>query len=423
MADWSDPADQRGAADWHDMTGQADLTAQADVTGPGDVAARFRAQRLDRAGCDGDLVGLVRHLLAVQAQDPVAFPLALRARMADLTIGDLDQARADRTIMRCWGPRGTLHLIATKDLGWLYPLVKPSPVGSVRRLRQLTGTDIDAETGASAAAAALAGQGPLTKTQLGSRLAATGLPVEGQSIVHLALLAACEGLVVLGPERSGKPTYVHAADWLGAPLPTEPVSHDADSPNTGGRDADSHDAGGHDAGSRDTGARDAGSRDTGAHDPRSREAAVRTLVARYQAAHAHGTPADLAAWSGLPRTEITRAWPTSSRHSDPLPARENLPVRLLPGFDEYLLGWRNRDHAVREEHRRLVHPGGGIIRATVLLDGLAAGTWQARRSSRHIDIVVQPFDPLPQTATPGLAAEVADIGAFLGLDARFRVAL
>src|SRR5438105_4767046 len=170
--------------------GEADLS-EADLR-----AARFRAQRLEGVGHGGDVVGLVRHLLAVQAQDPAAFPLALRARMSGLSVRDLEQARADRLVVRCWGPRGTLHLIAAEDLGWLYPLVKPSPAGSVRRLRQLTGSDIDAEAGASAAAAALAGQGPLTKAQLGSRLASAGLRAEGQAIVHLAFLAACKGLAV-----------------------------------------------------------------------------------------------------------------------------------------------------------------------------------------------------------------------------------
>jgi hypothetical protein len=416
--------------------GEADLgeadpgEADPGEADPGEAdlrAARFRAQRLDGVGPGGDVVGLVRHLLAVQAQDPAAFPLALRARMPGLSVRDLEQARADRLVVRCWGPRGTLHLIAAEDLGWLYPLVKPSPAGSVRRLRQLTGSDIDAEAGASAAAAALAGQGPLTKAQLGSRLASAGLRAEGQAIVHLAFLAACMGLVVLGPEQAGKPTYVHTADWLGAPLPTKlapahpagPVPAAPPGRSAGltvPADPAYPAAPAHPAGSAGLAAPAGPAAATG------REAAVRTLVARYQAAHAPCTPADLAAWSGLPYTEITRAWSAPSQPPFSIATATPLPVRLLPAFDEYLLGWRSRDHAVREEYRRLVHPGGGIIRATVLVDGLAAGTWQARRSVRHIDITVYPFQPLRETVISGIAAEAADIGTFLGLDARLGVA-
>ena len=335
-------------------------------------ARRTRAQRFDDRTSADDLAGLVRHLVAVQAQDPVAFPLAVRARTSGVTAKDLAQARAAKVIVRCWGPRGTLHLIAAEDLTWLYPLVKPPPAGSVRRLRQMS-VDIGPDKGAALAAAALAGQGPLTKSQLGERLAEAGLAVSGQAIVHLALLAAGQGLVVLGPEQGGKATYVHAADWLGAPVPIETAD---------------------------------------------REAAMRTLVVRYQAAHDPCTAADLAAWSGLPKGEIDRAWAAAGPEVAKDMVGQVPPVRLIPAYDEYLLGWRDRDHAVPDAFRRLLHPGGGVIRSAVLVDGLVAGTWQIRRTSARIDITVQPFAPLPDDVRPALAAEVADIAAFFGNDAR-----
>ncbi|WP_165436112.1 winged helix DNA-binding domain-containing protein [Amycolatopsis suaedae] len=330
--------------------------------------ARARAQLL--YGPRGhDVVGAVRHLLAVQAQDPAAYPLALRARVPGLTAARLTEAVRGAALVRCWGPRGTLHLIAADDLPWLYPLVKPAPAASLRRLRQL-GVDTDADAAAEATAKALAGQGPLTKPELGERLARAGIPAEGQAIVHLAGLAAGRGQVVLGPERAGKPTYVHAGDWLGAPLPVE------------GTD---------------------------------REAATRTLVARYLAAHGPAGPDDLAAWSGLPRGEFERIWPGAGE-----PAGGPGGVRLVPAFDEYLLGWRTRDHAVAEAHRRRVHPGGGIIRPALLVDGRVAGTWRLRRAARA-ELTVEPFAPLSGAVRDGIAAEAADIGAFLGRDVTLAV--
>ncbi len=331
---------------------------------------RFLAQLLDRRSA-GDVTGVIRRLLAVQAQDPAAFPLAVRARVTGVTATDLMRAREARTIVRCWGPRGTLHLTAVEDLAWLYPLVKPGTAGSVRRLRQL-GTRIDPDNAASLVDAALRGQGPLTKTQLGERLTKAGLPVTGQAIVHMAFLGAAQGLVVLGPEQGGKASYVHAGDWLGAPLPT--------------RAAD-------------------------------REAALRMLTVRYQAAHHPCTAADLAAWSGLPLGEIALVWTASADHATETP---RLPVRLVPAYDEYLLGWQDRDHAVPGEYRRLVHPGGGIIRSAVLADGLAVATWQARRTNGRVGITVSPFGPLPDDIVPEIEAEAADIGAFLGLRATLR---
>jgi hypothetical protein len=55
-----------------------------------------------------------------------------------------------------------------------------------------------------------------------------------------------------------------------------------------------------------------------------------------------------------------------------------VPERLLPAFDELLLGWRDRSPTVPAAHARDVHPGGGILRATIVDDGVAVGTWTQR---------------------------------------------
>jgi len=299
--------------------------------------SRFAAQLLHRP--PGGVVDIVRHLLAVQAQEVSAFPLAFRVRSNGLCSADVVVARERREIVRCWGPRGTLHLIAVEDLSWLYPLVAPSPVGSLRRLRQL-GADPGLD-----AAQVLAGRGPVTKAELGALLG-----VEGQAIVHLAALAAARGLVVLGPERAGKATYVHASDWLGAPLPISLSDRDG---------------------------------------------AVRTLVARYRAGHDPSEPADLAQWSGLPLTQIRQAWgPESTVEEDPGDG-----VRLLPAYDEYLLGWRSRVAGHRST--------GGVIRAAVLANGRVVGTWRAGGE-------VEAFEPLSEAVRAGIGREVADIARFLG---------
>ncbi|MDP8977974.1 MAG: winged helix DNA-binding domain-containing protein [Actinomycetota bacterium] len=91
---------------------------------------RLGAQRLHRPEPDRPVVDLVRRLCGVQAQalagDGVgAQPeLALRARGAGLTRGQVDRARlSERSIVWTWAMRGTLHLVAADDLGWLRPLV------------------------------------------------------------------------------------------------------------------------------------------------------------------------------------------------------------------------------------------------------------------------------------------------------------
>ncbi len=313
-------------------------------------AARAASQLLHRPWRRPAVVDLVRHLLAVQAQDINAAPLALRARARDLTLADVSAAREDRSVVRTWGPRGTLHLVAVEDLGWLTALTRPSAAGNLRRLTQEGVTGTEAEL-VRRTARALEGQGPLSKVELGRRVKATG-----QAIVHLAALAALHGLVVLGPDRGGKPTYVHTGDWLG-----RPVDLTVD-----------------------------------------RAAAAAELARRYLRARAPAGPDDLAAWSGLPLTACRAAFADLAPPNPP-PARRAF-VRLLPAFDEYLLGWRDRSAILDPAHARAVAPGGGIIRPTIVANGRIVGTWRGGPVSEL-------FDECDERA---LSDEAADIRRFLG---------
>ncbi|WP_051760419.1 winged helix DNA-binding domain-containing protein [Herbidospora cretacea] len=299
---------------------------------------RAAAQLLDRPRTT--VPELVRDLLAVQAQDSKAAALALRARGTGFTRQDVEQAIRAREITRAWGPRGTLHLISTDDLPWLLSLARPSTAAIARRLTQLgvTGGDL-----AGRVEKATFGQGPLTKAELGERLGA-----EGQAIIHLAALAAERGRLVLGPDRGGKATYVHAADWLGAPIVFEP----------------------------------------------DREKALKELGLRYGRAHTPATPEDLAYWSGVSLREARWA------HHD-VPEKEPwYGVRLLPAFDEFLLGWKER--APMTVPTATIVPGGGMIRPTVVKDGVIVGTWSLDGNDRRIPV----------------GEEIADIANFLHITSK-----
>jgi len=298
---------------------------------------------------------IVRHLLAVQAQDITAAYLAFRARSATVTVADVEAAWRDREIVRTWGPRGTLHFVHADDLPWIHALTR-NVTNTTRRLRQegVTGDDL-----LPLIDRALAGQGPLTKAELADRLAGRA---SGQGIVHLIALAAHHGLAVLGPPRGGKPTYVHAADWLGAPVVPEP----------------------------------------------DRDRALAELAHRYRRAHRPSTPEDLAAWSGLSLGAARTAWSLTGPPADVGPSASTQLVRLAPAFDEYLLGWKSRDPILPAEHARKVFPGGGILRPVVLVDGMIAGVWGRKGS----EVTVSPFgEPAPR---PLIEAEIADVRRFLG---------
>ena len=311
------------------------------------AARRAASQLLDRPG--PRVADTVRHLLGVQAQDARFAALALRARIAGLTRRDIERARVDeRSIVRTWAMRGTLHLIAAEDLGWLLPLVAPPRIAQARtRLAALGVTD--PERAIALMEGALALEGPLDRHELTERVARGGIVLEGQARIGTIYLAALQGRFCCGPGD----TFVLVGDWL----PED------------------------------------------ARRPLDRDAALRELARRYVAAHAPCAPEDLASLGGHRRC-ATRGGRGRSTCRSPTPRRPGL-VRLLPSFDEWLLGWRSREFTLPPEHAAEVFPGGGWLHPVVVHDGRVAGTWRGGEP--------QLWDDVPADA---LEAELADVARF-----------
>jgi hypothetical protein len=330
-----------------------------------------------------DVVG---RLLAVQAQDLRATRLALRARSSGLTAADVDAAlTAERSVVVAWLMRGTLHLVGRDDYPWLLGLTAPTRLATSRRRLAQEGVSADeAERAVSIVARALADDGPLTRPQLAERIAAQGVRTEGQATPHLLMLAALRGVAVLGPLREdGDPAFALARDWLGTAPPTELAGAE-------------------------------------------RDGALAELARRYLAAHGPSAPADLSAWSGLALRDARAglkaiACELAERDDDlvDLAAREPtpeaaIPARLLPAFDPYLLGWKDRAFAVPTRYAKRVHPGGGMLRATATVDGRAVGTWSSAGGRPKLE----PFGRLPAGAGAALATEADDVARFVATSAR-----
>lgn len=123
-----------------------------------------------------------------------------------------------------------------------------------------------------------------------------------------------------------------------------------------------------------------------------RDGDLAELGRRYLAAHAPATAEDLARWAGIGLRDARTALAAAPA---PVPDVAPVPPRLLGAFDEYLLGWRDRAFAVPGRLARLVHPGGGLIRAVATDDALVTGGWEA-----------------------GTQEECADVGRFEGANVR-----
>ncbi len=311
-------------------------------------------------------------------------------RSAGLTATEIERARQERrSIVWTWSQRGTLHLLAASDAGWLIPLLGPIFIASNRsRFLELGWDDAHMAAGLHLLQSEIAKQGSLTRPEVARLLKDNHLPYEGQATIHLLFRAALEGILCIGPDRDRQQTYVLAEDWIGKP------------------------------------------------NPLPRPDALARLAQRYLEAYAPASPEDLASWSGIKLSDARLAWQLIADQIIQVDAvgksawilksrldwlneldDTNTSVRLLPRFDTYLLGYSSRDLAVDPAYARRIHPGGGIIHPVVLADGKALGTWSMQRRRRTLEITIQPFDTLPDKLQPLIDAEVADIGRFLGEEA------
>jgi hypothetical protein len=312
-------------------------------------------------------------------------PLALRARSRGLGAREVAGAlQEDRSIVRTWAMRGTLHLLTADDYHWIVTLTAETSLpGAHRRLAQLGVTGDQPARAVRAIERMLAADGPLTRAEIAERLARLGIRTEGQAAIHLIRLAALEGVLCYGPDGPGKPTFALVRDWLHS-----------------GR-------------------------------PRDRNSAPGELASRYLVAHGPAAPEDFASWSGLRAAVARAAWSQVSGTLQEVEAPGGSlwmlrsqrraaaasAVRLVPAYDPYLLGWRTRQLSVPRRHQRDVFPGGGLLRPTVVADGLAVGTWAVSRRGSPSKLSIRPFSRLAPALRGAVAADAEEVGGFLDPEA------
>jgi Winged helix DNA-binding domain len=352
--------------------------------------ARLRAatQLLHRPTSARDPAGIAGSIAGAQAQDVNAGPLTFRSRSRRLTAADVKHARTEeRSLLRTWVMRMTIHMIPSDDAGWWLPLFEPGiERWSRRRLSQLGLSAANQEKALRVAAQALGDEGPLTRSEVRERIENAGVKLNSQTGMHIALTAVVSGIACLGPDRGATTCLVRRKDWLGKP-------------------------------------------------PRfDREQALAELSRRYVGAFGPASDRDFAYWSGLPLRDVRAGLESISSEIDEvrvgdetmLAPRRGLPrvprtgqVRMLGNFDTYLLGWKNREFSVSGEHALHVKEGGGgWIRPVIVEDGIVVGGWRSTRKGGRLEISLNLPKAERERLDAALEAEIADIARFEGTDAR-----
>jgi len=352
--------------------------------------ARFRAatQLLHRPASPKHPAAIARAIGGAQAQDVYAGPLHFRSRSRRLTAQDVKRARTDeRSLLRTWLMRMTIHLIPTEDAAWWLPLFEPGIARWSRtRLAQLGMAPRDTDKALAVIARALADEGPLTRTEARERVERAGVKLETQTGMHVVGLAVTSGIACLGPDRGRTTCLIRREDWLDEPPPFD------------------------------------------------RDKALAELARVYMRAFAPATDRDFAYWAGLPLGDVRAGLASISAEIEdvvvgdrtllmPRGGRSRLPttgqVRMLGNFDTYLLGWKDRRFSVTNEHALHVKEGGGgWIRPVVVEDGIVIGGWRSRRQGDRLEITLNLPDDERERLGPKIEAEVGDIARFEGMDAR-----
>ena len=355
------------------------------------LAWRMRRQLLDPVG-DESAVGVVRRLCAVQAQVASFAELCVRVRRTRSKPGDVGRALSDGRLIKTWAMRGTLHLLTPEDAGaflsliasgrsWERPSwqkyfgVTPKQLDALREVIQET----------------LAGKVLTREELIGAVTARRGYGHLGEALRSgwgtLLKPYAWQGDLCFGPNRGNRVTFVRPEDassrWV---RPREPE-----------------------------------------------EAAAIAIVA-YLRGYGPASVDNFHNWlsRGRVSTRQVRKWFASvgdrlrevevggeRRYvlaedlDELLSTKPTKAVRLLPGFDQYVLGPGTDDpHVLPAARRRAVSQQSGWIAPIVVAGGVVRGTWKIAADN----VQVAWFSEAGAVPRSGLRAEVERLSTILGRD-------
>ena len=294
---------------------------------------------------------VVSELGGVQAQDYRSALWAIGLRLSGATQPDVEEALANASIVRTWAMRGTLHFVSSEDVRWMIALLAPRVIaGSAYRRRQLEIDDSTLSRSHDVLVGVLSNGRPVARDDAMRLLEGAGVQTGGQRGIHILRHLSLEGLLCQSTAKGSQATFRLLDEWV-------PKSKTL-----------------------------------------SRDEALSELAHRYFSSHGPATLPDFRWWAGLTVADAqagleeakarlarekvadTEYWlsPTMPAPPPPGPA-----VCLLPGYDEYVLGYADRGIALDAvEFRRVVHNGNGVFRPTIVLDGRVVGTWQPGTKTR-----------------------------------------
>ncbi len=348
------------------------------------TALRLRNQQIDQPHLHSP-VAILAWMGAIQGQDYDGAKWSLGLRAPGATIADIEQAIADKQIVRTWLFRGTLFMVAAQDVRWMLELLAPRVMtGNARRYKELELDTATLSRTNDIFVKALQGGKSLTRRELLAIVEAHGISTSGQRSAYMLHHAALEGLIVqVGMAQNNNPYYMRFDEAL------------PDAPSL------------------------------------SRDAGLAELARRYFSSHGPATLPDFAWWTGLLMTDVRAGFEAVQRElveevvdgesywlcsSSTVPSPPSPTAYAPPGFDEYYLGYKDRDVVVHPDHAEKVCPGkNGVFYPTIVVDGRVVGTWKRTVKKKQIIVTPAPFEGLSSDEYAAFAQAIQHYGDFMQL--------
>jgi winged helix DNA-binding protein len=272
--------------------------------------------------------------------------------------------------------------VVAEDLPWMLDVMARRVVSQSARRRAQLGLELSTlEQGREIAQQVLEGRRELTRADLLASWDTAGLDTSGGRGYHLMGYLAQTGVVCFGPVAGREQSVVLIDEWVPAPRRLE------------------------------------------------RDEALGELARRYFFSHGPATVKDFTRWTNLVAADVRVAMPLARpdlatfdvdgvehlmhpQTADRLDAWRSAArgIHLLPGFDEFILGYADRTAQLPAQFADRIVPGGnGMFKATVVSEGVVVGTWKRRGRGSDLTVETTPFTALPAQLSEDISRVFADL--------------
>src|SRR5712691_79217 len=347
-----------------------------------------------------DMPLVVSHVCGLQAQVLSGAALSLWARVENITMEDVEDALWKHwTLVKTWAMRCTLHLLSSNSLSTYVAALKTRHdlrgekvsyrIGPGPEDRRYQITRAEQEQITKAIENAL-DQHSLTREELAHEIVKrTKLrPILQSHLLSgfgsLLQQAAHQGSLIFGPSQGAKVTFTRPDQWIGR------------------------------------------------QDQPSSEQALRTLLRQFYSTYGPATFEEFAHWWGVSAPEAKPleqliAGELEQVEFDHQPSKmlsrdvdqiysidEEQSIRLVPSWDMYVMFYHPREFFVSQPYRTRIFRQIQGNAPVLLVDGVAAGTWEKTKKKAAIEITVRPFKALSSAQKRTVEEEIGLLREFFG---------